>query len=119
MKKVNLREAFGRFHDTWSPKVIGDVNDHQVKLAKLQGEFIWHRHAEEDELFLVVQGRLEIRLRDGSVTLEEGELAIVPKGVEHLPVAEDGAQVLLLEPASTVNTGEIRNERTLEDLERL
>jgi mannose-6-phosphate isomerase-like protein (cupin superfamily) len=99
--------------------VIGEVNDHQVKLAKLQGEFIWHRHAEEDELFLVVQGRLEIRLRDGSVTLEEGELAIVPKGVEHLPVAEHGAQVLLLEPASTVNTGEIRNERTLEDLERL
>jgi mannose-6-phosphate isomerase-like protein (cupin superfamily) len=119
MKKINLREAFGRFQDTWSPKVIGEVNDHQVKLAKLQGEFIWHRHAEEDELFLVVQGRLEIRLRDGSITLEEGELAIVPKGVEHLPVAEDGAHVLLLEPASTVNTGEIRNERTLKDLERL
>jgi len=119
MKKVNLSEAFSRFQDTWSPKIVGEVNGHQVKLAKLQGEFVWHRHEQEDELFLVVQGRLEIRLRDGSVTLEPGEMAIVPKGVEHLPVAEDGAQVLLVEPASTVNTGEVRNERTLDDLEHL
>lgn len=119
MKKINLREAFSRFQDTWSPKVIGEVNGHQVKLAKLQGEFLWHRHEHEDELFLVVKGRLEIRLRDGSITLEEGELAIVPRGVEHLPIAPDGAHVLLVEPASTVNTGEVRNERTLDDLEHL
>jgi len=119
MKKVNLTEAFGRFQDTWSPKLVGEVNGLQVKLAKLQGEFIWHRHEDEDELFLVVKGRLEIRLRDGSITLEKGELAVVPRGVEHLPIAPDGAQVLLVEPASTVNTGDIRNERTLDHLDRL
>jgi mannose-6-phosphate isomerase-like protein (cupin superfamily) len=112
MNKINLAEAFGRFHETWSPRIIGEVNGHQVKLARLQGEFVWHRHEEEDEMFLVIQGRLEIRLRDGGVTLEEGEMAIVPRGVEHLPIAPDGAQVLLVEPASTVNTGEERNERT-------
>jgi mannose-6-phosphate isomerase-like protein (cupin superfamily) len=119
MRKVNLEETFARFQETWSPKVIADVNGHQVKLAKLKGEFVWHRHEQEDELFLVVRGHLEIRLRDGSISLDEGELAVVPRGVEHLPVADEGAHVLLVEPASTVNTGDAGGERTVAHPERL
>jgi len=117
--KTNLAAAFARFSDTWSPKIVGEVNDAHVKLAKLKGEFVWHRHDAEDELFLVVKGRLTLRLRDRDIDLREGEFFIVPKGVEHLPVAEEECHVLFLEPKTTLNTGNIVNERTVRDLERL
>ncbi len=114
MQKVNLVEKFGRFSEQWSPKIAAELNDSYVKLAKLQGEFLWHHHENEDELFLVVKGRLVIRLRDGDVTLDEGELVVIPRGVEHMPVAEHEAWVLLLEPKTTRNTGSVTNERTVE-----
>jgi len=117
MTKVNIAEKFGLFTDYWNPRLVGELNGQQLKLAKLKGEFLWHRHAAEDELFLVVKGGIEIRLRDGLVALGEGEFFIVPRGVEHQPVAVEEAHVLFLEPASTVNTGDARNERTREDLE--
>ena len=119
IRVVNLREAFGRFADHWSPKVAGQINAMQVKLVKLQGAFVWHHHEQEDELFLVVKGRLLLRLRGRDLWLEEGEFAIIPHGVEHQPVAEEEVQVLLLEPAGTVNTGNVSNERTVRDLEQL
>lgn len=116
---VNLTEAFGAFSERWSPKIVGEVNDAQVKLAKLEGEFVWHHHAEEDELFLVVKGHLTIRLRERDLELDEGEFVIIPRGVEHLPVAAEEAHVLFLEPKGTLNTGNVRNERTVEMLDRL
>lgn len=119
IEKVNLAEKFSRFHEQWSPKVVGELNDAHVKLAKLQGEFVWHQHAAEDELFLVVKGRLLIKLRDGEIRLDQGEFVVIPRGVEHLPVAEDEVQVLFVEPKSTLNTGNVRDERTVEQLERL
>jgi mannose-6-phosphate isomerase-like protein (cupin superfamily) len=119
MHGVNLAEKFRLFDDYWSPKVVGELNDHHVKLVKLKGEFVWHHHDAEDELFLVVKGRLLLKLRDRDVWLEAGEFAIVPRGVEHLPVAPEEAQVLLIEPQSTLNTGNVRNERTVSELERL
>ncbi|MFN2572558.1 MAG: cupin domain-containing protein [Gemmatimonadales bacterium] len=119
MRKVNLAETFARFQDQWSPKVVGEVNDSLVKLTKLQGEFVWHHHDREDELFLVVQGRLRMKLRDKDLVIEPGEFVIIPHGVEHLPVAEEETHVLLFEPKSTLNTGNIRNERTVPELERL
>lgn len=118
-EKVNLAEKFSRFHDYWSPKVVGELNDFHVKLVKLKGEFIWHHHEEEDELFLVVKGRLLMRLRDGDIWLDEGEFVVIPRGVEHLPVAPEEVQVVLFEPKSTLNTGNVRGERTVEKLERL
>ena len=114
MDKVNISRKFGLFRDYWSPKIVGELNDSYVKLVKLKGEFIWHSHEKEDELFLVVKGRLVIRLRERDVRLEEGEFFIVPKGVEHMPVAEEEAHVLLLEPKTTLNTGNVRNDRTVE-----
>ena len=119
MSKVNLAEKFSRFADYWNPRIVGELNGQQVKLAKLKGDFPWHRHAAEDELFLVVKGAMEIRLRDEVVRLGEGEFFIVPRGVEHQPFAADEAHVLFVEPASTLNTGDIRNERTRETLERI
>lgn len=119
LTKVNLAEKFSRFRDTYSPKIAGEVNDSYIKLVKVKGEFVWHQHEEEDEMFLVVKGRLVIRLRDGDVTLEPGEFLIVPRGVEHCPVAEEEAHVVLLEPKSTLNTGDVRSELTLEKLERI
>ncbi len=119
IEKVNLAEKFSRFHEQWSPKVVGELNDAHVKLAKLQGEFVWHQHAAEDELFLVVKGRLLIKLRDGEIRLDQGEFVVIPRGVEHLPVADDEVQVLFVEPKSTLNTGNVRDERTVEQLERL
>ncbi len=117
MEKVNLLEKFGRFHEQWSPKIAAELNDSYVKLARLQGEFVWHQHEHEDELFLVVKGRLVIRLRDGEITLEEGELVVIPRGVEHMPVAEEEVWVMLLEPKTTRNTGNVTNERTVEQNE--
>lgn len=119
IRKVNLRDMFGRFQDQWSPKVVGEVNDSLVKLVKLQGEFVWHHHDREDELFLVVKGKLRLKLRDKELVLGPGEFAIIPHGVEHLPVADEETHVLLFEPNSTLNTGNIENERTVPQLERL
>ena len=117
--KVNLAEKFSRFSEHWSPKIIGEVNDSYVKAVKFKGEFLWHHHENEDELFLVVRGRLTMRLRDRTVEVNAGEFIIIPRGVEHLPVAEEETHVILLEPKSTLNTGNVRNERTVAELERL
>ncbi len=119
MQKVNLAEKFNAFHDYWSPKIAGEINDSYVKLVKLKGEFVWHHHEAEDELFLVVKGNLLIKLRDGEIRLGEGEFVIIPHGVEHLPVADDEAHVLLLEPKTTSNTGNIQNERTVAHPQRI
>ena len=119
MERISLAEKLAKFSDRWSPKLVGELNGQHVKLVKLQGEFVWHRHEREDELFLVVRGEIAIHFRDRIVRLREGELCIVPRGVEHKPVAEAEAAVLLLEPASTLNTGDVRNERTVEVLERI
>lgn len=115
MEKVNVAQKFDLFHEHWSPKIVGGLNDSYVKLAKLKGEFVWHHHEVGDELFLVIKGRLLIKLRDRDIRLEEGEFVIIPRGVAHRPIAEEEAHVLLLEPKSTVNTGNVRNERTLAD----
>jgi mannose-6-phosphate isomerase-like protein (cupin superfamily) len=115
VEKVNLDEAFGRFHEQWHPKIAGELNDSYVKLARLQGEFVWHHHEDEDELFLVVKGSLTIRVREqADVQLQEGEFVIIPRGVEHMPVASEEAWVLMLEPKSTRNTGNVENDRTVE-----
>lgn len=119
MDKVNLAQKFSLFSEHWSPRVVGELNGQQVKVAKLLGTFDWHHHDDEDELFLVVKGSLTLRLRDGEVVLEEGEFFIVPRGVEHQPVAEQEAHILLFEPESTLNTGNLRNERTRTSLPRL
>ena len=119
MDKVNLAEKFALFSDSWSPKVVGDLNGQQVKLVKLQGPFVWHHHDTEDELFLVVKGRFRMEFRDRAVWVEEGELIIIPRGVEHRPVADEEAQVLLFEPASTVNTGSTQSDLTRTELDRI
>src|SRR3989441_372789 len=119
IKRVSLAEKLNSFQDYWSPKIVGEVNESLVKLVKLKGEFVWHHHEAEDELFLVVKGRLLLRLRDREVWVNEGEFAIVPKGVEHLPVAREEVHVVLIEPKSTLNTGNVRNERTVAQLDRI
>jgi len=113
IENINLAEKFSRFTEQWQPKIVGELNDSYVKLAKLQGEFVWHHHDKEDELFMVIKGRLLIKLRDRDLWIGEGELAIIPRGVEHCPVAVEEAHVLMLEPKSTRNTGNIENERTI------
>ena len=112
MEKVTLANKFGLFQEHWSPKIAGELNDSYLKMAKLKGEFVWHHHEAEDELFLVVKGRLVIKLLDRDISLDEGEFVIIPRGVEHCPVAEEEVHVLLLEPKSTVNTGNVQGERT-------
>ena len=119
IEKVNVADKLSRFDDYWSPRIIGELNDFHVKAVKVKGEFVWHQHETEDELFYVVKGRLVIRLRDGEVVLEPGEFAIIPHGVEHLPVAEEEVHILLLEPKTTVNTGSAEGDRTVRDLERV
>lgn len=119
MDKVNLAQKFSLFQEYWSPKIVGELNDSYVKLVKLKGEFVWHHHETEDELFLVVRGNLLIKLQDRDIFLEEGEFVIIPKGVEHLPIAKEEAHVLLLEPKTTLNTGNVRDEKTIADLERI
>ena len=118
-EKVNLAEKLALFDERWSPKIVAELNDSLVKVVKLEGEFVWHHHDDEDELFLVVSGRLRMQLRDGDVVLEPGELIVVPRGVEHCPVAEEETHVVLIEPKTTLNTGNVRGERTVEQLERL
>ncbi len=118
-RTVNLADMFSRFQEHWSPKIVGEVNDSLVKLVKLKGEFVWHHHEREDELFLVVKGKLRLKLRDKDLVLGPGEFAIIPRGVEHLPMAEEETHVLLFEPNSTLNTGNVRNDRTVATLDRL
>ena len=117
METVNLAEKFGLFQEYWSPKIAGEVNDSYIKLVKLKGEFVWHHHEHEDELFLVVKGRLLIKLRDRDIWLGEGEFVVIPKGVEHMPVANEEVHALLLEPKTTLNTGNVENERTVADVQ--
>jgi mannose-6-phosphate isomerase-like protein (cupin superfamily) len=119
LEKVSLAEKFDSFQEFWSPKIVGALNDAYVKLVKVKGEFVWHHHEQEDELFLVVQGRLLIQFRDRDVWLDEGEFVIVPRGVEHKPVAEDEAHILLIEPRTTLNTGNVKDEHTISELERI
>jgi mannose-6-phosphate isomerase-like protein (cupin superfamily) len=119
MDKINLLDKFGLFSEHWSPKIVGELNGQHVKLAKLKGEFIFHRHENEDELFLVIKGKLKMEFRDKIVELSEGEVLIVPKGIEHKPVADLEVWVLLFEPASTLNTGNLVNERTKTHLETI
>jgi mannose-6-phosphate isomerase-like protein (cupin superfamily) len=119
MEKVNLNQKFSQFQDYWQPKIAGELNDTYIKLVKSKGEFVWHHHETEDELFLVVKGTLLIKLRDGDILLREGEFVIIPKGVEHLPIAQEEAHVLLLEPKTTLNTGNVQNERTVSNPEQI
>jgi mannose-6-phosphate isomerase-like protein (cupin superfamily) len=119
MQKVNLADKLAQFSEHWSPRIVGELNGQQVKLVKLAGEFVWHHHEQEDELFLVVHGHLDIHLRDSVVSLDAGEFVVVPRGVEHKPVAASEAHVLLFEPASTLNTGNLRNQRTVESPARI
>jgi mannose-6-phosphate isomerase-like protein (cupin superfamily) len=116
---INLKAKFDSFSEHWSPRIAAELNGQQVKLAKIQGEFVWHHHDDADELFLVVSGRLRMELRDRALTLEPGEMIVVPRGVEHRPVAEIETQILLFEPAGTLNTGNVENERTQRDLARV
>jgi len=119
LKRVDVADTFARFREPWSPKIVGELNGQMVKLVRFQGEFVWHKHDHEDEMFLVVDGEFRMELRDGNIDLKAGQFLIVPRGVEHRPVAMREAQVMLFEPATTLNTGDVRNERTLERLERL
>jgi mannose-6-phosphate isomerase-like protein (cupin superfamily) len=119
MHPGNLAEKFGKFNDYWNPRVIGELNDCHVKAVKIKGEFVWHHHDNEDELFLVTRGTLRMRFRDREELVREGEFIIVPRGVEHMPVADEEVHIILLEPKTTLNTGNIENERTVHELERL
>jgi mannose-6-phosphate isomerase-like protein (cupin superfamily) len=119
MEKVNLADKLALFSDYWHPRIVGELNGQQVKVVKVQGEFVWHHHDDEDELFLVLSGRLQMDLRDGAIVLNPGEFLIVPRGVEHRPVAEEETHILLFEPTSTLNTGNIVDERTRAALERI
>jgi mannose-6-phosphate isomerase-like protein (cupin superfamily) len=117
MDKVNLNQKFSLFSEHWSPKIVGELNGQHVKLAKLKGEFVWHKHEQEDELFFVVKGSFKMEYRDKTVEVKENEFLIVPRGVEHKPVAEEEVWVMLFEPASTLNTGNTENEMTKKDLD--
>lgn len=119
MDKINLARKFNLFSEHWSPKIIEELNDSYIKLAKLKGEFDWHHHEHEDELFFVVKGRLTIKFRDSDVVLDEGELMVIPRGIDHLPVAVDEVHVMLIEPKGTLNTGNVITEKTKETLERI
>lgn len=109
---IRFQEKFAKFSEQWSPKIIAQMNDYHFKIAKVQGEFVWHDHPDTDEVFIIINGQLEIQLRDGNVILQEGDMFVVPKGVEHKPVAKQECHILLVEPAGTLNTGEVVNERT-------
>jgi mannose-6-phosphate isomerase-like protein (cupin superfamily) len=117
--KVNLAEKLAAFDEPWSPKIVAELNDSYVKVVKFDGEFVWHHHDDEDELFLVVAGRMRMQFRDGDAVVEPGELIVVPRGVEHCPRAEGDCHVVLIEPKTTLNTGNVRNDRTVDDLDRI
>ena len=119
VEKVNIVEKLSLFDERWSPKVVGDLNGQHIKLVKYLGDFVWHHHDEEDEMFLVIDGCFRMEFRDREVWIEEGEFIVVPRGVEHRPVAEEEASVMLFEPASTLNTGNVRDEMTVTELDRI
>ena len=119
MKKVNLREKFASFTEHWRPKIVGELNGQEVKVVKFKGEFVWHHHEQEDELFYVVKGRFDMHLRGKIITLNAGEFLIVPKGVEHKPVAAEEVEIMLFEPAGTLNTGNVENELTKKNLQQI
>ncbi len=119
MHTVNLAKKLAEFTEAWSPKILGEINDSYVKAVKLKGEFVWHHHDREDEMFLVVKGLLRMKFRDREERIGPGEFIIVPHGVEHLPIADEETHILLFEPKTTLNTGNVTNERTVAELERL
>ena len=119
MNTINIAEKFSKINQMWSPKILGEVNDSYVKAVKFIGEFLWHHHDNEDEMFMVISGKLRMKFRDHEAVVRPGEFIIVPRGVEHLPISDEETQVLLFEPKSTLNTGNVRNERTLAELEKL
>ena len=119
MEKINIAEKLSKFSDHWNPRIIGELNGQQVKAAKLKGEFLFHQHENEDEMFLVIKGTLKMEFRDRTEIIKPGEFIIVPRGVEHKPVADDEVELLLFEPASTLNTGNVENERTKKYLEKI
>jgi mannose-6-phosphate isomerase-like protein (cupin superfamily) len=119
METINLQQKFSLFSEYWKPKIVGELNDSYVKAVKFKGDFVWHHHDHEDELFLVVKGTMRMKFREREELVREGEFIVVPKGVEHCPVADQEAHILLLEPKSTLNTGNITNERTVAQLERI
>lgn len=119
MEKINLAEKLSQIHDHFNPRIAGELNGQQVKLVKFRGEFVWHHHEKEDELFYVVKGSFDMHLRDKIITVNEGELLIMPRGVEHKPVAKEEVEVMLFEPASTLNTGNVITEKTMKDLKRI
>ena len=116
---INIADKFSKFSEHWSPKIIAELNDQHIKIAKVEGDFIWHKHDNEDELFLVIKGTLHMKLRDGENTIEEGEMIVIPKGVEHLPYANEETWILMMEPTTTLNTGNIVNEKTISNLENI
>ncbi|HWR40670.1 MAG TPA: cupin domain-containing protein [Patescibacteria group bacterium] len=119
MDKINLLQKLSLFNEFWSPKIVGELNDSYIKLAKLKGEFDWHHHKNEDELFFIVKGQLLIKFRDHEISLNEGEFLVIPQGVDHLPVAADEVHVMLIEPKETLNTGNVITEKTKQTLERI
>lgn len=119
MEAVNLEEKYNLIDKHWSPRIVGELNGQAVKIAKIQGEFIWHTHQEEDEFFLVVKGKIMIRTREGDVEIKEGEFFIVPRGTEHMPVAEQEAYILMFEPIGTLNTGNVHSEQTIKEVDRI
>ncbi len=119
MEKVNINDKLSAFSEYWTPKIIGDLNDSYVKLVKLKGEFMWHMHENEDEMFMVIKGKLVIKLHTEDIVLNEGEFFIIPRGLEHMPIAEEEVHALLLESKTTLNTGNVKNERTVEVLEKI
>lgn len=119
MDKINLNEKLSVFNDYWNPRIVVELNGQHVKLVKFKGEFVWHKHENEDEMFMVLKGQFNMELRDKTITLKEGEFLIVPKGVEHRPVAQEEVSVMLFEPATTLNTGDVENEMTKRDLEKI
>ncbi|WP_033165683.1 cupin domain-containing protein [Clostridium sp. KNHs205] len=119
MEKINVKEKLNLFNEYWNPKIIGELNESYVKLVKLKGDFIWHSHENEDEMFYVLKGLLTIKFRDNDVHLNEGEFIVIPRGIEHMPVAEEEVHVMLIESKTTLNTGNVVNERTVEDLKKI
>ena len=119
VEKVNTAQKFALINEYWKPHIAGELNDSYVKLVKLKGEFLWHKHDAEDEMFFVTKGRLRVKLRQKEISLNEGEFVIIPKGVEHMPVADSEVHVILVEPRSTLNTGDVKNERTITELKRV
>ncbi|EKD46116.1 MAG: hypothetical protein ACD_69C00009G0001 [uncultured bacterium] len=119
MQKININNKLSLFSNYWSPKIIADLNDSYIKLAKFKGQFVWHKHVNEDELFFVIKGRLLIKLRDQDINLNEGEFVVIPKSVEHLPIAEEEAHILLIEPKTTLNTGDTKSNLTATHLDRI